>query len=546
MMKLLAPLLLALSLYAQNHYITNARIPSHPDADTLSVVDGVIDCIGTIAECAQPDAVNLIDAKEHVLYPGFIDSHTHIAYAALLSYSGLDLSAVKGKESILEAIGTYAKAHPDLPYIFGFGVYPYVMGRYGPDKSQLDAVESARPVVILSQNGHAAWFNSKALQMAGLSPSSIDNETHRYHFIEDDHGELTGFIIEGEGFFPHLRTFGIGDQKTFEAAFRHFLPTLARHGITTIYDAGIAGLEDEAYGALVALDRNDALPVRYVGSHILISRDDDASLVDDFKRLDTAYRSELFHVGSVKVMLDGKDNEDGHFIHYSPDELANTLAGALEHDIDIMVHTTIDESTHLTLDALEQARRRHPASNSRVALAHINMVRDEDFDRFARLGAIANIQPFNAKHGGFLEYLYVEYEEAWEHKLARHRTFADHGVVISASSDYPACNGPLESCAPLASIETAVTRKKPGAPLHDPGLDSMDEALSVDQALQAYTVGGAYQLNRESEIGTIAVGKKADIILLEEALENVPVNAIGSINVKLTMVNGRVVFKEAL
>lgn len=541
-MRIIAFLIYPLLAFADSYYIHDADIYNHPSASVILIEDDTITCIGNPLSCNKPQNAIMLDANGKHLYPGFIDSHTHIAYSALLKHAGLDLSAIKGKENILDAIARYAKTNPKQKRIFGFGVFPYVMGRNGPNRAQLDTIDSTRPIVILSQNAHAAWMNSKAMELANISKETIDNETHRYQYMLDENGEPTGFMMEGAAFFPYFRTFGIGDIQTFKEAFERYLPTLSQFGITTLFDAGVTGLEKEAFEALVLLDKEGKLPLRFVGSFVLIDRKDDEGVAETFSLLASKYRSELFTVGAVKVMLDGENDDGGYFIHYTKDELARTLKRAMCQNINVMVHTTVDKSTHLALDAVESAKSSCPQSNSRITFAHINMVRDSDFKRFSDSNIIANIQPFNAKSGGFMEYRYVEYGEEWEHKLARYRNFYSHALTVSASSDFPACNGPMESCAPLPSMEMAITRKKPGESLDSEPLDSPDETLSLEQAIDAYTTGGACQLGMETLIGSLEVGKKADLVLLERKLSQLPVNQIGSTQVLLTMVNGKVVY----
>ena len=521
----------------------------------MVIQDDTIVCIGTLQSCeidTYYKKYTKIDAKKSSLYPGFIDAHTHVGFASLLFKTGLDLSRERGKKNILRAIKAYDNKYPHKKVIFAFGVYPYIFGQQGPHKKILDDIIDDKPIIILSQNGHAAWMNSYALKLLNLTVDTIDKTATDHRYIIDKQGKLSGFMLEGASFFPYLEKLGIGSTKEFKTSFEAFLPQFSKWGVTTIFDAGTAGLESFALDALRKLQHEKKLPLRYVASYYVMTKNDTKDAVEHYKKLKHKYEKGLISVGAIKLLADGEDDDEshnnGHFIHYNEKRMLETLLPMLKNNISIMIHTSIDKSTHIAIEAIEKAKQKYPHSQSRITLSHLNMVRDNDFKRMRFNNIIANVQPFNASAQGFYEYRYVEYEDkynyAWENKLVRLNNFVKNGVLLTASSDYPACPIKQKECRPLANIEIGMTRKTLGANDNTEPLDSPDEKLSLQDSLDAYTINAAYQLGLENEVGSIEVGKKADIILINNNLATLKPYQISKSKILLTISNGTIVYNN--
>jgi len=529
-------------IYNTNVYTVDEDLPH---AQALVIENEKIIYIGksTNALAFQTEDSTLIDAKNRFIMPGLIDSHTHTALAALLFNTGVNLYKAKGKKAILEKIKAYKETHPDLSLYTGVGFYPYAFGPNGPTKEILDEIFPDTKAFFISNNGHQAWANSMTLDYLGINKSTPDPLPNVHYYVRNTKGEPTGFMIEGEAFWPHLKSLGIGKKETFKKVLHDFLPQFSALGVTAIYDASIASLEESAYAALNELEDEKKLDLRYLASHFILSTKDAKQASQELKRLQSIYNNELFQVSSIKFINDNSD-DDNFGIQFKEEALSKYLVPILKADQDLMIHTTQDSSIHQALNAISTVKKELPGSTSRITLAHVNMVRDTDFKRFKELDIVANIQPFDAQGGGYYEYRYVLYGDKWENKLARYRHFFDEGVRVSASSDYPACNKPLQKCSPFHGIQIGMTRQKIGAIADQEVLASADERLSLEQSIRAYTINGAYQLHLEDKIGSLEVGKEADLIILDRNPFETRTEDIHMIQVLQTFIKGKSIYEK--
>ena len=525
-------------------YTVNSK---HPWAQAIVIDRHTIGYVGTTTGALRFKKSNseIIDLNGSFVMPGIIDAHTHIAMAAVLLSEGVNLLEVKGKQAILNEIKNYANSHSDTSVITGFGFYPYTFGPNGPTAAQLDTVVPDRPAFLISNNGHSAWVNSKALSMLKITKETPDPQTGIHYYIRDTQGSPTGFLVEGCAFWPHLAAMGIGTRSSFYNALKSYLPKLSAQGITSLFDAGAPAVETQSFEALAQLERENALPLRYFGSHFILSHQDAQNAAKTFIRYQKKYNTKLLTISSVKFSNDNSD--DDHFaMQFDTKQLKPYFLNLMRHNIDAMVHTSADESVHSALDAIEYARRKAKHTRSRFTLAHVNMVRDSDFKRFKNLNVIANIQPFNAQGDGYYSYRYMLYGDEWENKLARYNTFFKNGVVASSSSDFPACNNNLDQCSPFHGMEIGITRQRVGSPMDAPILPDSNERLSVEQMIRAYTINAAYQLHRENQIGSLEVGKKADLIVLDRNPFEINAKDLHRIQVQKTIMNGKTVYEKSI
>lgn len=521
--------------------------PKSPWAQAIVVDHDTIAYVGTTQEALrfQQSDSQIIDLNASFVMPGIIDAHTHMAMASVLLGEGVNLLEVKGKQAILNRIGSYARAHDDASVITGYGFYPYTFGPNGPTAAQLDAIIPDKPVFLIANNGHSAWVNTKALSMLNITKETPDPQPGIHYYVRDAQRNPTGFLVEGCAFWPHLAAMGIGKQGSFYASLKTFLPKLSAQGITAVFDAGAPAVETESFEALRQLEQEDALPLRYFGSHFILSRNDANNAANTFLRYQKKYNTKLLKLSSVKFSNDNSD-DDRFAMQFYTKELKAFFVNLMRHNIDVMVHTSTDESVHTALDAVSYAKRYAPKTRSRFTLAHVNMVRKSDFNRFKKLGVIANIQPFNAQGDGYYTYRYLLYGDKWENKLARYRTFFTNGIVVSSSSDFPACNNDLDQCSPFHGMEMGMTRQKVGSSVDAPILPDPNERLSLEQMIQAYTINAAYQLHQEKRIGSLEAGKKADMAILERNPFAADPKELHTIAVKRTIMNGKTVYVQRM
>lgn len=521
-------------------YTSNTK---QPWSEAIIIENDRIVHVGSTREALYFKKKNseIIDLNGSFVMPGIIDAHTHIAMASVLLNEGVNLLNIRGKRDILDEIKRYANSHPDASVITGFGFYPYTFGPNGPTAMQLDSVVSDRPAFLISNNGHSAWVNSKAFAMLKITKNTPDPQPGIHYYVRDTQGNPTGFLVEGCAFWAHLASVGIGNKSSFYASLKNYLPKLSAQGITSLYDAGAPAVEVQSFEALRKLENEGALPLRYFGSHFILSSKDAKDAAKTFIRYQKKYNSKLLTISSVKFSNDNSD-DDYFAMQFNTKQQKAYFLNLMSHNIDAMVHTSADESVHSALDAIEYVKRQAKYTHSRFTLAHVNMVRDSDFQRFKNLGVIANIQPFNAQGDGYYNYRYMLYGDEWENKLARYKTFFKNGIVVTSSSDFPACNSDLDQCSPFHGMEMGITRQKIGSPIDAPILPDPNEKLTIEQMIQSYTINAAYQLHKEKEIGSLEAGKKADLIVLDQNPFETNPKELHMIKVKQTIVDGKKVY----
>lgn len=523
-----------------NIYTVNKN---QPWAEAIVIDSGLIRYVGStdnaLSYCNSQSHV--VDLKEKFVMPGIIDAHTHTAIASLLLNSGVDLLEAKGKKKILQTIKSYVETSREK-VISGFGFYPYVLGKNGPTAKQLDGILGDKKAFLISNNGHSAWVNTNTMKYLNISHETKDPLAGMHYYMRDKKGMPTGFLIEGEAFWPHFKKMNIATKDNFYKTLKSFLPRLSKQGITAIFDAGAPAVEENAFKAILQLENENKLPLRYFGSHYIVSNKDAANALATFREYNRRYNASFLNISTVKFCNDNSD-DDNFAIQFNEDELYRFLKPLVEKDIDIMIHTSHDKSVNQSLNTIEKLKSSNNSSNSRIILAHVNMVRDSDFLRFYKLGVIANIQPFNAQGGAYYDYRYMLYED-WKNKMVRFKNFFYHNITVSASSDFPACNTSLDKCTPFDSMQIAVTRQAASLDTTTPVLDSPDEKLSVEQIIDAFTINAAYQLHQEKDIGSLELGKKADIIVLNQNLLTVNKKKIHKTIVEMTILNGEIVYER--
>jgi predicted amidohydrolase YtcJ len=489
----------------------------------------------------QSGGTRVIDLEGKMLLPGFIDSHFHPSTAALMLKLGVGMLELNSKEEFLQAVRQYVSENPDVKVVSGFGWSQRAFGLEGPSKEDLDEIVSDRPVLLIERGGHSAWANSRTLDFLNINKDTPDPLPGKHFYVRDAQGNPTGWLQEGAAFWLHLEPLGIGTKEEFRQALLEFLPQLPQVGITSVFDAGTSGLQEFALRALVELDEEGKLPIRYNASNKIITHDDAEQAVRRLERFQKEYSTELVRPMANKIINDGVAPDGGFTLMFEEPELTSIVTNIAVAGQDLMIHVTKDVTVHEALNAMERARAVAGNRKSRFVLTHVDSVRPGDFVRFSEIGVMASIQP---RRLGF-EWNHEMHEWYKSGPLAgersRLKTFLDKGVRLTLSSDFPACPGGLSNCTPLQGIEAAHTRQNLGMP-DAPVVPPADERLTVEQGIRGYTIDNAYQMRMENELGSIEPGKLADLVVLEENLFEIEEHGIHKVQVLLTMMNGKIVF----
>lgn len=534
--------------------------PARPWVQAVVVRDGRIVHAGTLAEAKEHIGTETekVDLEGGMLLPGFVDGHNHLISGPPI-IAGLALDAMKSADEILGAIGSYAESHPELRVIRGHGFTSQAFGE-PPRREWLDRVTGDVPAMFLTYDAHNAWFNSAALRQADITAETPDPVPGFAEFVRESDGTPTGFVLEKEAWGIVAERLGVmrpGREFALEGIELGLMQAPSR-GITAYYDAGIfngTGAKNVDAAEIYELLLNLELPVRVVAS--LWTRDPDdepAELVDTLRDWRDRFQSERLRVNVLKVFLDGTiQSRTGHLVSpysddpgntgplvFPPERLEEALRAVHEAGLDAHMHADGDGAVRVALDAVEAVQGTLGSTESRYSIAHLGLVSELDIPRFAQLGVVANGTPvWGTDYNGSTR----EFEQLCgpDRVICPYGSLVRSGATVTFGSDIPGSK--LSELSPLVQIQAALTRQRPGFP-DDAPMPPAHERLALADAIRCYTCNSAFGLHMEDEIGTIEVGKRADLVVLDGDVFQVPVDNIASVGVRATMLDGELAYGE--
>jgi predicted amidohydrolase YtcJ len=487
----------------------------HPRAEAIAVRGGRIVAVGARAEVEATAG----PATRHTTLPGFVlpgfaDAHAHPSYLGE-QLETLDLRGLS-KGEILKRVKRAASKTPAGQWIRGSGWdQAYWTPPDYPSASDLDSVSAGHPVVLDRIDGHSVWINTRALRLAGLTPSRADPSGGR--IIRDPTGMPSGILVDAA---VALVTRAIPmptaavRQRRMHAALRQY----AAWGLTSVHDAG-ADLADIA--TYRALAKRGTLPVRLY----VMAATDEATLAHTLARGPEVGAGGRLTIRSVKIILDGALGSRGAQLSAPSSDAPG------ERGFQVNVHAIGDEANHRVLDAFERAGAQ--ARTLRFRVEHVSMLRDDDVRRFASLGVIASMQPvFVGEYSRFAEARVGTARLPW---VYRTRDLLESGALIASGTDYPAS----DAGDPVATLFSMVTRRGADGTPERGWLPS--QAVSVDVALRSMTAGAAYASFQEQELGALTVGRRADFTVLSEDPYAVAPADLRRLRALMTVVDGKTV-----
>ncbi|EYT56225.1 amidohydrolase [Leucobacter sp. UCD-THU] len=528
-----------------------------PRAGGIAVGGGrILSCDAEEVARLAPRAAQRIDLDGRLLIPGFQDAHAHpvIAGTELL---GCDLSDCPDAEAVLAAIRRYAEAHPERSWIIGAGWSMDAFPGGTPTRDLLDAVVPDRPVLLENRDHHSAWANTRAFLAAGIDETTPDPRDGRFEREPD--GTPAGTVHDGAMFlFDAVRA-----MPTEEDAYAGLLEAQRRmlaFGVTAWQDAAVGSLmgrPDTLPVYLRALERG-ALLARVRGAQWWDRTSGVAQLAGLIERRDAVaalHPAERFSLGTVKIMVDGVAESrtaamHGHYrdhagartdstgiAFFPPAQLAEFVAAIAASGMQVHFHALGDRAVTDALDALEHAARSNGDRGLRHHLAHLETVAQPDLARFAELGATANLQPLWAAHDPQLDELVIPFlPDGVEQTLYPFAALAGAGAPLAAGSDWP-----VSSPDPIQAIHVAVNRRRPGSASAALG---EAQALTVGQAVNAYTSGTARVNHLDHVTGRLRAGRLADLAVLDRNLFAINPEELHTAVVDETWIDGRRVYSR--
>lgn len=519
-------------------------------ASALAVQDGRIVAIG-------PDAVvksrigtrtRVIELHGRTVTPGFQDAHVHPVHGGLARLR-CELHDTRGREAYLAVIADYARSHPHEPWIRGGGWYMDDFPGGLPRREDLDAIVPDRPVFLTNRDGHGAWVNSRALELADVTAATQDPADGRIE--RDADGQPSGTLHEGA--MDLVGRFEPDDTPAdLEAALRLGQAYLHSLGITAWQDAIVRTESEER--AYVALAARGELTARVVGA-MWWERTRGAEQIEEFVERRRATSMGRYQATSVKLMMDGVlENFTGAMLEPYGDGNGGTTDNRGLSQIDpeglktwvprldalgfqAHFHAIGDRAVRESLDAVAAARAANGPSDTRPHIAHIQVIHPDDIGRFRTLDVAANAQPYWACHEGQMDNLTIPFlGERWRWQYP-FRSLRAAGAVLAMGSDWS-----VSTPNPLLEMELAVERvADESRGIREPLLP--DERLELIDALAAFTGGSAY-VNHLDATGSLEVGKLADLAVIDRDLFDRACGAIGEASVVATFVEGSSVFED--
>jgi hypothetical protein len=502
-----------------------------PWAQALAITGTRLDMVGTDEEVGRlkGSKTKVIDLMGRTVIPGIVDSHTHMWFGALALH-GFNFATPelyidpKDETQLVSHIKAYAASHPKDKVLFGRVQFAATVSH-----ELLDRAVSDRPVVVHSTTEHNYWVNAKALELAGITDKPVDDPELEKFVVRDAQGHPTGVLREAA---MQLMERALPAQPLSEkmAWMRAASLYLNRYGITSVTNATGNLPEIEL---LAALHRRGELTVRTrtafgtVGAKHKLT----PQFLADLDKARRTYNDDWVSANLVKFFADGAGGPP----LYNPAEYSAMVLKLDKLGYQIMTHSLAADASHMVFDAYAQAEKENGARDRRFRIEHAINVRPAELSLFAKLSVTASMQPefccFNDPPGS--------HTNAWQ-------TLEKSAANLAFGSDWP-CTWPPDPFSGIQQSMLRVVRKLFTAPAPSsdpPQYGSVEERLTVPQAVDAYTKAGAYARFSENRIGTLEAGKDADLAVLSRDIFSAPPEEIGKARVVMTMVGGKTVFSE--
>lgn len=539
----------ATTIYSARKILT--MNPNQPEVSHVAVRDGRILGAGALSDLEGWGDYTLDDRfADKVLMPGLIEGHAHTMEGTLwrnvyvgwfdrMDPDGKVWSGLKSIDAVVERLSEEeAKLTDAQAPLSGWSLDPIYMDNQRVTRHDLDRVSTTRPIGVLHASGHIMNVNTRALELAGLLKTGVNHEG----IPLGDDGLPTGELFGPDTMTP------VGPHVGFDRALTDcderglvdYAKLCVRAGVTTSTDLA-ARLTDDSVEMMLDVTGRDGFPTRIVPLKVFfgISPEEIVDYVVKLKDRST----ELLRLGRIKAVADGSiqgfsarmrwpgyhNGAPNGLWYTAPHQMLELYNRALAAGVQVHTHTNGDQATQMALDMLEPALKAHPSPDHRFTLQHCQLADAAQFRKMASLGMCVNLFANHHFYWGDEHYRLTVGPERAE-RMNACRTALDTGVPLAIHSD-----APVTPLGPLFTAWEAVNRITASGRTQGEG-----EKIPVDAALYAITLGAAFTLHLDDELGSIEVGKKADFAVLEEDPTGVEPMALKDIQVWGTVQNGRI------
>jgi predicted amidohydrolase YtcJ len=507
-----------------------------PIAEAMAVVEGKVALVGHEDEvlAAYPD-LTLKSAGGRAVLPGFTDSHAHFMGLGEEKLM-VDLRGTRDMNEVISRIQTFAETLPEGSWIVGRGwnqvLWP---GQLFPTKGDLDKAFPDTPIWLRRVDGHAAWANTAALELAGLDAIRAAEDPDGGAIIRDASGEPTGVFIDNAMYMVEAVVPPYTEEH-LDRALELALQEAAEMGLTGIHDAGVDMSTIDRYKRFIDEDRFSVRMYAMVSGL--------GSTFDAFCNNPILDYGDKLTVRSVKLYLDGAlgsrgaaliddysdDPGNRGLIRMSVEDFNDAVKLALECGYQINTHAIGDRGNQVLFDGYEMAGI---TPEGRHRNEHTQIIDLGDIPRFKEMGIIASMQPTHATSD-----LNMAEDRLGPHRIKggyAWRTIADAGIPIAFGSDFP-----VEKSNPIEGFFAGVTRQTKD--LLPEGGWYPEERLTREETLKAFTEGAAFAAFQEDKLGSLSPGKFADFIVLSGDIMTVPSPQILDSKVMATFLGGKAIY----
>lgn len=517
---------------------------AQPLAEAVAIDEGLIVFVGSNTEVEQYIGSNTTveDLNGRMVMPGIHDVHIHPLEAASESITFQLSSSETNPENFATAIANAHAANPGSGWLIGSGHSIFtLLDATRPVKEIINEVVSNRPVIILEETSHSAFVNSMALELAGFTRTSPD-PVGGIIMKDLQTGEPNGILIDNAGNIvmdlaqaPSSQT----RMSDYDGLTQYMLPELAKHGITSISDARSYWKRDH-HLVWKQVEDDNQLTVRVNLGLWAYPDADDNTQIPALQALYSNDASKLLKINQVKFYVDGitinttaalksdylidlfeRPSNNG-LNYFTESRLASYLAALEPVGFDFNIHAIGNRGITEALNAIAQGG----SSTGRHRLTHIEIMSPSDYPRFAQLNVTADTQvageftnPSNWAENA--EFIGQENSQ----NIIPLKSLSEAGARITLSSDHD-----VSTLNPFVAMQHAVTR----AP----------QELSLAETIKAYTINSAYVMRQENQVGSIEVGKEADLIVLDQNILDISPTRIAQTKVDLTILLGEVIYRR--
>ncbi|MEH6577924.1 MAG: amidohydrolase [Amphritea sp.] len=542
---------------AADRIFKNAAIytvdPDRSWAEAIAITDGKIVYVGDNqgAEAFVDAATRIEDLQGKLMLPAFFDSHVHLTSGGMQE-NECALEGQKGKDEVLAAVRRYIENQgvDATGWVRGSGWN--IANIPEPRKEWLDEISAERPIYLNCNDGHSLWVNSKALELAGITNETEDplaGEIQR----DAETGEVTGLLFD----FAGQMVKDVMPVETLEekvAGLQTGIRLAHQFGITSVTEPGLDG---EMIAPYLELADKGELDIRLRAAMSPLNWQPGAFGDEIYDYVETMgqYARDDISVNSVKVYIDGvleygsgallepyllEDLNEKSKPFHSQESLNKYITWLDSQDVQVHLHAIGDKGVRMALNAFENAIEVNGDRDNRHHICHLQLIHPDDAPRFAQLNVSATFQPFWAQNDIYRPFVQkiLGVARDTERGYVIGSVHRSGGRIVGGSDWF------VTTLNPLDAISVGVRRMDPTLADAEAAVFNASECVDLATMIDAYTINGAYVNFRDETLGSLEVGKMADMIVLDKNLFEIPAADIAKARVVQTVMNGGDVFRR--